>query len=134
MTTFQWSFACPLYLPPITPLCFIFFHENFHLLIYYKIYLFCFSVFNHESKFHKNRFFGFFYSLLYPQPSWITALSWRSGLHNSMKLWAMLCRVTQERWVIVESSDKMWSTGGGNGKPLQCSWCENPININSMKK
>ena len=26
----------------------------------------------------------------------------------------------------------MWSTGGGNGKPLQCSWLENPMN--SMKR
>ena len=35
-------------------------------------------------------------------------------------------------WVIVESSDKMWSTGEGNGKPLQYSCLENPMN--SMKK
>ena len=27
---------------------------------------------------------------------------------NSMKLWAMLCRATQDGRVIVESSDKMW--------------------------
>ena len=33
---------------------------------------------------------------------------------------------------MVESSDKMWSTGEGNGKPLQYSWLENPIN--SMKR
>ena len=31
-----------------------------------------------------------------------------------------------------ESSDKMWSTGEGNGKPLQYSCLENPIN--SMKR
>ena len=30
-----------------------------------------------------------------------------------------------------ESSDKMWSTGEGNGKPLQYSCLENPMN--SMK-
>ena len=36
-----------------------------------------------------------------------------------MKLWAMPCRANQEGRVIVESSDKAWSTGGGNGKPLQ---------------
>ena len=29
----------------------------------------------------------------------------------------MLGRTTQDRWVIVESSDKMSSTGGENGKP-----------------
>ena len=34
--------------------------------------------------------------------------------------------------VMVESSDKMWSTGEGNGKPLQYSCLENPIN--SMKR
>ena len=44
----------------------------------------------------------------------------------------MLCRATQDGWVIVKSSDKMWSTGGGNGHPLQCSCHENPTN--SMKK
>ena len=33
---------------------------------------------------------------------------------------------------MVESSDKMWFTGEGNGKPLQYSCLENPMN--SMKK
>ena len=33
---------------------------------------------------------------------------------------------------MVGSSDKMWSTGKGNGKPLQYSCLENPIN--SMKR
>ena len=37
-------------------------------------------------------------------PSWITALSWWRDLHNSMKLWAMPYRATQEGCVIVESS------------------------------
>ena len=32
---------------------------------------------------------------------------------------------------MVESSDKMWSTGEGNGKPLQYFCLENPMN--SMK-
>ena len=41
-------------------------------------------------------------------------------------------RATQDRWVMVESSDKMWPTGEGNGKPLQYSWLENPMN--SMKR
>ena len=58
----------------------------------------------------------------------ITALSWRRTLHNSVTLWAMPCRTTQDGWVIVKSSDKTWSTGGGNGKPLQYSCCENPVN------
>ena len=38
---------------------------------------------------------------------------------------------TQDGWVMVERSDKMWSTGEGNGKPLQYSCLENPKN--SMK-
>ena len=33
---------------------------------------------------------------------------------------------------MVESSDKMWSTGEGTGKPLQCSCLKNPMN--SMKR
>ena len=33
---------------------------------------------------------------------------------------------------MVESSDKMWSTGEGSGKPLQYSCLENPMN--SMKR
>ena len=32
----------------------------------------------------------------------------------------MPCGATQDGWVMVERSDKMWSTGKGNGKPLQC--------------
>ena len=51
-----------------------------------------------------------------------------------MKLWAMPCRVNQDWWVslMVESSDKTWSTGEGNGKPLQDSCLENLLN--SMKR
>ena len=49
-----------------------------------------------------------------------------------MKLWAMTCRATQEGWVMVESSDKTWSTIEGNGKPLQYSCLKNPMN--SMKR
>ena len=44
----------------------------------------------------------------------------------------MLCRATQDGQVMVESSDKTWSTGEGNGKPLQYSCLENPMN--SMKR
>ena len=49
-----------------------------------------------------------------------------------MKLWAMLCRDTQDGQGMVEGSDKMWSTGEENGKPLQYTCHENPMN--SMKK
>ena len=39
---------------------------------------------------------------------------------------------TQNGWVMVKRSDRMWSTGEGNGKPLQYSCLENPMN--SMKR
>ena len=39
---------------------------------------------------------------------------------------------TQDGQVMVERSDRMWSTGEGNGKPLQYSCLENPMN--SMKR
>ena len=44
------------------------------------------------------------------------------------------CRATQEGWVLVESSDKTWSTEGGNDKPLQYSCFENPKNRKKSKK
>ena len=52
-------------------------------------------------------------------------------LSNSMKLnharWA-----TQDGRVMVERPDRMWTTGEGNGKPLQYSCLENLMN--SMKR
>ena len=39
---------------------------------------------------------------------------------------------TQDGQVMVERSDRMWSTGEGNGKPLQYSCLENPMN--SMRR
>ena len=41
-------------------------------------------------------------------------------------------RATQDGWVMVERSDRMWSTGEGKCKPLQYSCPENPMN--SMKR
>ena len=41
-------------------------------------------------------------------------------------------RVTQDRRVIVKSSDKTQSTGGGNSNPFQYSCLEHPMN--SMKR
>ena len=38
---------------------------------------------------------------------------------------------TQDGWVTMERSDRMWSTGEGNGKPLQYYCLENTMN--SMK-
>ena len=58
--------------------------------------------------------------------------TWTTILPNSMKLWATACGATQDRWVMVESSDKTWSIGEGNGKPHQHSCLENIMN--SMKR
>ena len=44
----------------------------------------------------------------------------------------MPCGATQDGRVTVERSDRMWSTGEGNGKPLQYSCLENQMN--SMKR
>ena len=45
----------------------------------------------------------------------------------------MPCGATQDGWVKLERSDRMWSTGEGNDKqPLQYSCLENPMN--SMKR
>ena len=42
------------------------------------------------------------------------------------------CGATPDGQVMVEMSDRMWSTGEGNGKPLKYSCLENPMN--SMKR
>ena len=54
-----------------------------------------------------------------------------TALSNSMKL-SRACGATQDGWVIVERSDKRWSSGEGNGKPLQYFCLEKPMN--SMKR
>ena len=40
----------------------------------------------------------------------------------------MLCGATQDGRIMVGRSDRMWSTGKGNGKPLQYSCFENAMN------
>ena len=54
-----------------------------------------------------------------------------TALSNSMKL-SHACGATQDGRVMVERSDRMLSTGEGNGKPLQYSCLENPMN--SMRR
>ena len=54
-----------------------------------------------------------------------------SALSNSMKP-SHACGATQDGRVMVERSDRAWSTEEGNGKPLQYSCLENPMN--SMKR
>ena len=46
----------------------------------------------------------------------------------------MPCRATQVGQVMVESSDKTWSPGEGNGKPLQYSCLENLMNSIKRQK
>ena len=59
-------------------------------------------------------------------------ITWITAFCNSMTLSVMLCRATQEGQVMVESSDKTWSTGEEIGKPLQYSCLENPMNSQSV--
>ena len=54
-----------------------------------------------------------------------------TALSNSVKL-SHARGATQNGRVMVEKSDRMWSTAEGNGKPLQYSCLEN--HINSMKR
>ena len=54
-----------------------------------------------------------------------------TALSNSMKLSHAL-RATQDGQVMMERSDRMWSTGEGDGKPPQYSCLEN--SMNSMKR
>ena len=44
----------------------------------------------------------------------------------------MPCGATQDGWVMGERSDRMWSTGEGNDKPLRYSCLESPMN--SMRR
>ena len=54
-----------------------------------------------------------------------------TALSNSMKP-SHVREAIQDGQVMMEKSDRMRSTGEGNGKPLQYSCLENPIN--SMKR
>ena len=46
----------------------------------------------------------------------------------------MPCRSTEDEQVMVESSDKTWSTGEGNGKRIQYSCLENPMKTMKRQK
>ena len=54
-----------------------------------------------------------------------------TALSNSIKP-SHACGATQDGRVMVERSDREWSIGEGNGKPLQYSCLENPMN--NMKR
>ena len=53
-----------------------------------------------------------------------------TALSNSVKP-SHACEAIQDGQVMADRPDRMWSTGEGNGKPLQYSCLENPMN--SMK-
>ena len=46
----------------------------------------------------------------------------------------MLCGATHDGQVMVERSDRIWSTGEGNNKPLQYSYLEIAMNSVKMEK
>ena len=60
------------------------------------------------------------------------------GIYSSPARAAVMAHIAQAVWGhprqagMLERSDRMWSTGEGNGKPLQYSCLENPMN--SMKR
>ena len=58
--------------------------------------------------------------------------SQKTSQSNHTRTTAMPCGATQDGRVMVERPDRMWSTGEGNGKALQYSCLENPMN--SMEK
>ena len=64
----------------------------------------------------------------------IKLITWTTALSNSMKLRSMPFRATQDGRVVVGSSDKTSSTGERNGKPLQYSCLENPMNTMKRQK
>ena len=55
-----------------------------------------------------------------------------TALSNSMKP-SHAHGAPRDGRVMVERSDRMWSTGEGNGKPLQYSCLENPMNSMKMQ-
>ena len=46
----------------------------------------------------------------------------------------MLSSAAQDGRVMVESTNKMWSVGEGNGKATQDSFLENPMNSKKRQK
>ena len=63
----------------------------------------------------------------YSQKSSQSNHTWTTALSNSMKP-SHARGASQDRRVMVERPDRMWSTGEGNGKPLQYSCLENRMN------
>ena len=64
----------------------------------------------------------------------IKLITWITALSNSMKIWAMACRATQDKWVMLENSDKKWSTGEGNANYFSLLALRTPWTIWKGKK
>ena len=63
--------------------------------------------------------------------------NWSLGSQSCLTHWnyePWQCRATQDGKVMVESSDKTWSTEKGNSKPFQYSCLENPMNTMKRQK
>ena len=70
-----------------------------------------------------------------PQSQKTTRLiTWITTLSNSMKLWAIRCRATQDGWVMVESSDKMWSPGGRSANHFNILVLRTPWTVGKDKQ
>ena len=80
-------------------------------------------------------------------PAWTSASSWFtyywSLAWRILSINLLACEMSQivrqfehslARLVMVERSDKKWSIGGGNGKPLQYSYLKNPMKSRKGKK
>ena len=64
----------------------------------------------------------------------IKLITWTTALSNSMKLWAMTYRATQDRWAIVERSDKTRSNGERNANHFNILALRTPWTLCKVKK
>ena len=55
-------------------------------------------------------------------------MDWEDPLEKGLATHRIMAWRIQDGWLMVESPDKTWSTREGNGKPLQYSCPENPMN------
>ena len=64
----------------------------------------------------------------------IKLITWITVLSNSMKIWGMPCRATQDKWVMLENSCKKWSSGEGNANYFSLLALRTPWTIWNGKK
>ena len=61
-------------------------------------------------------------------------ITWIIALSNSVKLWAILCRASQDGWITVKTSHKMWSTSKGMASHLSILTLTTPWTVWKGKK